>query len=229
MDRDLVALLGFVGMFALMALRVPIGVAMGIAGVAGFGALAGFTPGLNLLANVPLSVLTDYNLIVIPMFILMGAFASHSGMSAELFAAGRAWLHHRRGGLALASCGSGDESAGSGSDDYGVGTTTQTTTQTTTETETTPSPEQPTVVRIVLVDGSPQGGIVRESVAKGERVVLAVTSDVADEVHLHGYDVSRDIAAGGTVRLPFTAKLPGRFEVELEERGVQIAEITVTP
>ena len=103
MDRDLVALLGFVGMCALMALRVPIGVAMGIAGVAGFAALSGLTPGLNLLANVPLSVLTDYNLIVIPMFILMGAFASHSGMSAELFAAGRAWLHHRRGGLALAS------------------------------------------------------------------------------------------------------------------------------
>ncbi|NIM42997.1 MAG: TRAP transporter large permease subunit [Hydrogenophaga sp.] len=103
MDRDLVALLGFIGMFGLMALRVPIGVAMGIAGVAGFAALGGLTPGLNLLANVPLSVLTDYNLVVIPMFILMGAFASHSGMSAELFAAGRAWLHHRRGGLALAS------------------------------------------------------------------------------------------------------------------------------
>jgi C4-dicarboxylate transporter, DctM subunit len=103
MDRDLVALLGFVGMFALMALRVPIGVAMGIAGVAGFAALGGLAPGMNLLANVPLSVLTDYNLVVIPMFILMGAFASHSGMSAEVFAAGRAWLHHRRGGLALAS------------------------------------------------------------------------------------------------------------------------------
>jgi len=103
MDRDLVALLGFVGMFALMALRVPIGVAMGIAGVAGFAALGGLAPGMNLLANVPLSVLTDYNLVVIPMFVLMGAFASHSGMSAELFAAGRAWLHHRRGGLALAS------------------------------------------------------------------------------------------------------------------------------
>lgn len=103
MDRDLVALLGFVGMFALMAIRVPIGIAMGIAGVAGFAALTGATPGLNLLANVPLSVLTDYNLIVIPMFILMGAFASHSGMSGELFAAGRAWLHHKRGGLALAS------------------------------------------------------------------------------------------------------------------------------
>ena len=103
MDRDLVALVGFVAMFGLMALRVPIGIAMGIAGVAGFGVLTGLQPGLNLLANVPLSVLTDYNLSVIPMFILMGAFASQSGMSTELFAAGRAWLGHRRGGLALAS------------------------------------------------------------------------------------------------------------------------------
>lgn len=103
MDRDVVALLGFVGMFALMAVRVPIGIAMGIAGVGGFALLSGTKPALNLLANVPLSVLTDYNLIVIPMFILMGAFASHSGMSTELFKAGRAWLGHRRGGLALAS------------------------------------------------------------------------------------------------------------------------------
>jgi C4-dicarboxylate transporter DctM subunit len=103
MDRDVVALLGFVGMFALMALRVPIGIAMGIAGVGGFALLTGIKPALNLLANVPLSVLTDYNLSVIPMFILMGAFASYSGMSKELFAAGRAWLGHRRGGLALAS------------------------------------------------------------------------------------------------------------------------------
>jgi tripartite ATP-independent transporter DctM subunit len=103
MDRDLVALLGFAGMFVLMALRVPIGIAMGIAGVVGFAALTSMQTGLNLLSNVPLSVLTDYNLSVIPMFILMGAFASHSGMSRELFTAGRAWLGHRRGGLALAS------------------------------------------------------------------------------------------------------------------------------
>ena len=65
--------------------------------------LGGVKPALNLLGNVPLSVLTDYNLAVIPMFILMGAFASHSGMSRELFAAGRAWMGHRRGGLAYAS------------------------------------------------------------------------------------------------------------------------------
>ena len=103
MDCDLVALLGFVGMFVLMALRVPIGVAMGLTGVLGFGALSGAKPALNLLGNVPLSVLTDYNLLVIPMFILMGAFASASGMSRELFDAGRAWFGHRRGGLAYAS------------------------------------------------------------------------------------------------------------------------------
>ena len=103
MDRDLIAALGFGAMFALMALRVPIGVAMGITGVGGFALLSGTLPALNLLGNVPLSVLTDYNLVVIPMFILMGAFASHSGMSAELFEAGRAWLGHRRGGLALAT------------------------------------------------------------------------------------------------------------------------------
>ena len=103
MDRDLVALGGFIGMFVLMALRVPIGVAMGIVGVVGFGVLSGLKPALNLLGNVPLSVLTDYNLLVIPMFILMGAFASHAGMSRELFDAGRAWLGHRRGGLAYAS------------------------------------------------------------------------------------------------------------------------------
>ena len=103
MDREFVALAGFVGMFGLMALRVPIGIAMGIVGVLGFGALTSMGVALNLLGNVPMSVLTDYNLSVIPMFILMGALASQSGMSRELFVAGRAWFGHRRGGLAYAS------------------------------------------------------------------------------------------------------------------------------
>lgn len=103
MSKDLVATLGFVIMFTLMLIRVPIGIAMGIAGVIGFGLLTGLNPALNLLANVPISVLTDYDLAVIPMFVLMGAFASSAGMSKELFAAGRAWLGHFRGGLGYAS------------------------------------------------------------------------------------------------------------------------------
>jgi hypothetical protein len=82
-------------------------------------------------------------------------------------------------------------------------------------------------VRITVEDGVPAGGIVRKTVAKGDRVVLVVTSDVADEVHLHGYDLSRDVAPGKTARLPFRATIVGRFEVELEDRGVQIADLTV--
>ncbi len=70
---------------------------------AGFRRAQWLGPALNLLGNVPMSVLSDYNLAVIPMFILMGAFATASGMSTELFTAGRAWFGHRRGGLAYAS------------------------------------------------------------------------------------------------------------------------------
>ena len=113
--------------------------------------------------------------------------------------------------------------AGCGSDD----STTASSTETTTTDTTTTAAEKPTVVNIVVVNAAPQGGIVRQTVNKGDRVVLVVKSDVADEIHLHGYDLSRDVTAGGTARLPFTATLPGRFEVELESRGVQIADLTV--
>ena len=85
------------------------------------------------------------------------------------------------------------------------------------------------MVRIVVVNGAPKGGIVRETVEKGDRVVLVVRSDVSDHVHLHGYDIMRDVAPGTHARLPFKATIPGRFEVELEDRGVQIADITVNP
>jgi len=128
---------------------------------------------------------------------------------------------------ALAGCASDDGDSASSSDST---TTTETTTDTTTtDTTTTTDAETPTVVRITVVDGQPTGGIVRQTVKRDDRVVLVVTSDVADEIHLHGYDVSRDVAAGGTVRLPFQATIPGRFEAELENRGVQIADITVEP
>ncbi len=108
MDKDLVAVIGFTAMFVLMALRVPIGIAMAIPGVIGYGLLSGFGPALNLLGQVPMSVVTDYNFSVIPMFVLMGALASTSGMSKELFGAGNAWFGHLRGGLsmaAIAACG----------------------------------------------------------------------------------------------------------------------------
>jgi tripartite ATP-independent transporter DctM subunit len=103
LEQDVIAIGGFVLLFVLMVLRVPVGIAMGIVGVAGFGILAALKPALNLLAQSPIRVATDYDLAVIPMFILMGCFASHAGMSRELFRAGEAWLGHRRGGLAMAT------------------------------------------------------------------------------------------------------------------------------
>ena len=125
-------------------------------------------------------------------------------------------------GFALASCGGAEGE---------VTETTQTQTTTETDTERTPTTteEEPTVVRVTVTGGAPDGGIARETVDKGDRVVLVVSSDVADEVHLHGYDISRDVPAGGTVRIQFTANVPGRFEVELEERGIQVADLTVEP
>ncbi len=121
----------------------------------------------------------------------------------------------------LAGCGSDASTSASSTE------TETTTTETTTTGTTTTEAEKPTVVSIVVVNAAPQGGIVRQTVNKGDRVVLVVKSDVADEIHLHGYDLSRDVTAGGTARLPFTANVPGRFEVELESRGVQIADLTV--
>jgi len=131
-------------------------------------------------------------------------------------------------GFWLASCGGGDD-AGTPESTRTPPTIPTTTDTTTTTTTTTTEVEQPTFVRVRVVGGVPKGGIVRETVDKGDRVVLVVTSDVGDHVHVHGYDIMRDIAAGGTARIRFRATLPGRFEVELEDRGVPIADVTVEP
>ncbi|HEY7645570.1 MAG TPA: TRAP transporter permease [Hyphomicrobiales bacterium] len=103
MSEDLVAILGFVTVFTLMLLRVPVGMAMGLVGVMGFGALAGFSPALKLIGQTSMRTVTDYTFGVIPMFLLMSAFVSTSGMSRELFRAANAFIGHLRGGLGLAT------------------------------------------------------------------------------------------------------------------------------
>lgn len=114
--------------------------------------------------------------------------------------------------------------------DEGSPTTTTTATETTTEMQTeTVEPRQPSVFRITVRGGVPAGGIVRRSVNKGDRVVVLVSSDVPDEVHVHGYDLLRDVAPGRRARIAFRATIPGRFEIELEDRGTQVAELTVEP
>jgi hypothetical protein len=101
----------------------------------------------------------------------------------------------------------------------------------TTPTATKPKPKPPQAARITIVirGGKPVGGIKRATVAKDKQVVLTVRADVADEVHVHGYDLMKDVAPGAPAVIAFKATIPGRFEAELEERSLQIAELTVNP
>jgi C4-dicarboxylate transporter DctM subunit len=104
MGTDAVAVTGFISLFALMLLRVPVGIAMGLVGVLGFGYMIGdIGPALKLLSQSPIRTATDAEFAVIPLFLLMGAFASASGMSRELFRASNTFLGHLRGGLGIAT------------------------------------------------------------------------------------------------------------------------------
>ena len=103
MSSDAVAVIGFVALFVLMLLRVPVGMAMGLVGVAGFGYLTGSGPALKIVGHTSMRTVTDWNFAVVPLFLLMGSFATTSGMSRELFRAANAFLGHLRGGLGIAT------------------------------------------------------------------------------------------------------------------------------
>ncbi|SEF30791.1 TRAP transporter permease [Variovorax sp. NFACC27] len=103
MNPDAVAILGFVALFALMLLRVPVGMAMGLVGVVGYSYLVGPGPALKLVGQTSMRTVTDYTFGVIPMFMLMGALVSVSGVSRELFKAANSMIGHLRGGLGVAT------------------------------------------------------------------------------------------------------------------------------
>jgi tripartite ATP-independent transporter DctM subunit len=84
---------------------VPIGMAMGLVGVTGFGYLTSGMPALKIVGHTTMRTVTDFNFAVVPLFLLMGAFATTSGMSRELFRAANAFLGHLRGGLGIATIG----------------------------------------------------------------------------------------------------------------------------
>jgi predicted small lipoprotein YifL len=135
--------------------------------------------------------------------------------------------------LTLAGCGSGGSSeTATATTDTETGATvpavtTTETTSTTTTTETTAA--TPTTIAIVVKEGRPQGGIKRPTIEKGDKVVVVVRTDAGEEVHLHGYDIEKPVTAGEPVRIPFTANLPGRFELELHHPDALLAVIEVRP
>jgi hypothetical protein len=105
-------------------------------------------------------------------------------------------------------------------------TTIPTTSRATTTTPTTPAVQR---IRIDFRNGSVVGGIRRVRVEQDERVRLVVRADLSDEVHVHGYDISRRVRPGAPTLIVFRATVVGQFEVELEERHIQLAEIEVRP
>jgi hypothetical protein len=88
-----------------------------------------------------------------------------------------------------------------------------------------PPPPPPAPMEILIPTNI--DAISRATIPRGRQVVLIVSGPPGEQVHLHGYDIRRNIAANGTARLPFRATIPGRFEVELEESHRQIADLTV--
>ena len=103
LSPDFIAVAGFIILFVLMLLRVPVGMAMGLVGVTGYAMIAGSGPALKLVGQTSMRTVTDYTFGVIPMFMLMGAFVSVSGVSRELFRAANALIGHLRGGLGMAT------------------------------------------------------------------------------------------------------------------------------
>ena len=98
--------IGFVGvfvLFVLLFLGVPVGISMALVGFVGFASISGIMPALGLLRIVPYSTFSSYSLSVIPLFILMGNFAFHSGLSSALYTTARSWLGRLRGGLGIST------------------------------------------------------------------------------------------------------------------------------
>ena len=82
---------------------------------------------------------------------------------------------------------------------------------------------------VTVVNGKADGGIKTITYKKGDTVDLTVKSDSADEIHIHGYDLHKDVTKGGSVHFTFPASIDGKFVVELENAGQQIASLQVEP
>jgi hypothetical protein len=137
------------------------------------------------------------------------------------------------GALALAGCGGdADTATPETTATETAGETAPSSTETTTETsspEPKPAKPKPRMIVIVVDQGRPRGGIKRPKLEKGEKVVIVVRADAGEELHVHGYDIEKPVTPGKPVRVPLTASIPGRFEVELHHPDSLLAVLEVRP
>jgi hypothetical protein len=120
--------------------------------------------------------------------------------------------------LTLAACGDNGSPQATGTTTTTPAATTSTTTGSATTAKPTTTADPTPVIEVRVVGGKVQGGVRRERLKRGDTVVLRVVADVADEVHLHGYDRTAQVAPGKPAQIRFTADITGVFEVELEQR-----------
>ena len=122
--------------------------------------------------------------------------------------------------VAIVLIGGGDDDDSSSTDN---------TAQTTSTGGSTKKPAPPEVPTITIKDGKPVGGEQEIEVDKGDTIQFKVKSDADHEIHMHGYDIAKDVEAGGTVSYNVPADIDGIFEIEIEDLGEQIAELRVNP
>jgi tripartite ATP-independent transporter DctM subunit len=103
MTPTTVGIIGIVALFVLLAIRIPVGIVMMMIGAVGIGLLNGWPAAMATLGSEPFVIASNFELMIIPLFVLMGNLASISGMSRDLFGAAYAWIGHWRGGLASAT------------------------------------------------------------------------------------------------------------------------------
>jgi len=96
--------------------------------------------------------------------------------------------------------------------------------------EPTPDPVDPPTQEIVIENGEPIGGMARIEGKKGDTIAFAIRSDIPEEVHVHGFDVTKTIDPGSATNFKFKADFEGIFEVEAHHAGnVVIAKVVVSP
>ena len=103
MSNALIGVVGILALFGLLAIRMPVGIAMMLVGFVGIAVMNGWPAALATLGSEPFVIASNFELMIIPMFVLMGNLASMSGMSRDLYGAAYAWFGHWRGGLASAT------------------------------------------------------------------------------------------------------------------------------